>query len=59
MAIPRVRGKRREVRHMLAARSRSLLARYRQAEVNQAQCPIADALSQPKTKTADASPNLP
>src|SRR5437868_614242 len=32
MVIPRVRGKRREVRRMLAARSKELLARYRRGE---------------------------
>ena len=32
MSIPRVRGKRREVRRMLAARSKELLGRYRRGE---------------------------
>ena len=32
MVIPRVKGKRREVRRMLAQRSKELLARYRRAE---------------------------
>jgi len=59
MVIPRVRGKRREVRQMLAARSRSLLTRYRQAEVNHTKCPIATALSKAKTQTAESRPDLP
>jgi hypothetical protein len=32
MVIPRVKGKRREVRRLLAARSKELLARYRRGE---------------------------
>src|SRR5581483_10978210 len=32
MVIPRVRGKRREVRRLLAARSKELLGRYRRGE---------------------------
>ena len=32
MVIPRVKGKRREVRRMLAQRSKELLARYRRVE---------------------------
>lgn len=41
MAIPRVRGKRREVRRMLAQRSAALLARYRAGQpVDPATCPL-------------------
>lgn len=50
MAIPRVKGKRREVRRMLAARSRELLAKYRRGEPAAAGCPLARALA-----TADAA----
>jgi hypothetical protein len=45
MAIPRVKGKRREVRRMLASRSRELLERYRRAEVVENDCPLMRALA--------------
>lgn len=46
MVIPRVKGKRREVRRMLAKRSHQLLARYRGAGVCGAEgCPLQAALS--------------
>jgi len=45
MSIPRVKGERREVRRMLAQRSRLLLDRYRRAEVvPDDRCPIRTAL---------------
>jgi hypothetical protein len=45
MVIPFVKGKRREVRRMLAQRSVQLLARYRRGEiVNAGTCPLARAL---------------
>jgi len=44
MKIPRVKGKRREVRRMLAARSKELLARYRSGEPA-ASCPLSAALA--------------
>jgi len=44
MVIPRVKGKRREVRRMLAGRSKELLARYRRAESASADCPLKKAL---------------
>lgn len=45
MTIPRVKGMRREVRRLLAERSRKLLARYRSGEaIDAASCPIARAL---------------
>lgn len=54
MTIPRVKGKRREVRRMLAQRSKELLARYRRGETNSGGCPLrcqgnipAEALPQP------------
>lgn len=50
MKIPRIRGKRREVRRQLAGQSRKLLDRYRRGTVPlDSRCPIAVAL-----KTADA-----
>ncbi|MGL4423164.1 MAG: DUF2293 domain-containing protein [Gemmataceae bacterium] len=44
MTIPRVRGKRREVRRMLAQRSKTLLERYRRGESPLADCPLVKAL---------------
>jgi hypothetical protein len=38
--IPRVKGKRREVRRMLAQRSKELLARYRRGEAGGEECPL-------------------
>lgn len=46
MAIPRVKGKRREVRRMLARRSMELLARYRRDKINSEECPLARALEE-------------
>jgi hypothetical protein len=45
MAIPRVRGKRREVRRMLARRSQELLARYRRGDPVPQACPLRKALA--------------
>lgn len=47
MAIPRIKGKRREVRRMLAQRSRHLLSSYRQGVSISASCPLMIALSKP------------
>jgi hypothetical protein len=44
MKIARVKGKRREVRRMLAQRSKELLARYRRGEMNREECPLAKAI---------------
>jgi hypothetical protein len=44
MKIPRVKGKRREVRRMLAQRSKELLARYRQGEMNGEECLLRRAI---------------
>ena len=44
MVIPRVKGKRREVRRMLAGRSQQLLARYRRGEAIDQECPLRQAL---------------
>jgi hypothetical protein len=44
MVIPRVKGKRREVRRMLARRSQELLARYRRGEPVPEGCPLLGAL---------------
>lgn len=45
MRIPREKGKRREVRRMLAARSNELLARYRRGENASERCVLFAALS--------------
>ena len=51
MPIPRVKGKRREVRRMLAQRSKELLARYRRGEMNGEECPLVKALrTEPSSK---------
>lgn len=44
MKIPRVKGKRREVRRLLAQRSQELLERYRRGESSAAECPLLLAL---------------
>jgi hypothetical protein len=45
MVIPRFKGKRREVRRMLAQRSKELLARYRRGEPVPEGCPLRKALA--------------
>jgi hypothetical protein len=45
MVIPRVKGKRREVRCMLVQRSQELLARYRRGESVPEECPLRRALA--------------
>jgi hypothetical protein len=45
MVIPRVKGKRREVRRLLARRSQELLARYRRGEPVPEGCPLRKALA--------------
>ena len=44
MTIPRTKGKRREVRRMLAQRSKELLARYRRGVANGEECPLVRAI---------------
>jgi len=45
MAIPRVKGKRREIRRALARRSQELLGRYRRGERVGEECPLKRALA--------------
>lgn len=45
MTIPRVKGKRREVRQMLAKRSKQLLNEYRNGSARSENCPLEKALS--------------
>jgi hypothetical protein len=60
MVIPRVKGKRREVRRMLAQRSKELLGRYRRGEVVSGSCPLQKALPAPATRlTASETPDRP
>lgn len=54
MTIPRVKGKRREVRRLLAARSKELLSRYRSQDGNQSGCPLAAALDRIPTPDVGA-----
>jgi hypothetical protein len=44
MPIPRIKGKRREVRRMLAMRSKSLLQSYREGQLANDACPLRRAL---------------
>ena len=44
MAIPRIKGERREVRRMLAQRSKALLHEYRRGEPATVSCPLRQAL---------------
>ena len=53
MIIPRVAGQRREVRRMLAQRSKALLQAYRRSGTISASCPLKIALS----RATDASSN--
>ena len=45
MFIRRQKGMRREVRRMLAVRSKTLLERYRQGEPSVISCPLRNALN--------------
>lgn len=45
MTIPRVKGRRREVRRMLAQHSKGVLRRYRQGEPASGDCPLLHALA--------------
>ncbi len=55
MAIPRVKGKRREVRRMLAWPSHELLERYRRGESAPDRCPLKKALAGGGSGHADES----
>jgi hypothetical protein len=48
MVIPKVKGKRREVRRLLAQRSKELLARYRQGKATGEECQLERAISKEK-----------
>ena len=51
--IARVKGKRREVRRMLAEQSRRLLGQYREGRVVGETCPLRQALSKPVSPDSD------
>jgi hypothetical protein len=55
MAIPRVRGKRREIRRMLARRSHDLLDGYRRGEAVSDGCPLRTAMASGTAGQADDS----
>jgi hypothetical protein len=55
MTIPRVKGKRREVRRLLARRSHELLERYRRGEPVPEGCPLMRALPVVASGQADVS----
>lgn len=52
MKIARVKGQRREVRRMLAQRSKELLGAYRRGDAIAAACPLARALRPPQAQPA-------
>jgi hypothetical protein len=52
MVIPRLKGKRREVRRMLARRSQELLSRYRSGEPVLEGCPLRKALTNPPSPSS-------
>jgi hypothetical protein len=52
MQIARVKGRRREVRRMLAQRSKELLGSYRRGEAIASACPLARALIAPQSRSA-------
>ena len=54
MMIPRVKGKRREVRRMLAQRSQELLARYRRGGPVPEGCPLKKALTNPPAPSSQS-----
>lgn len=57
MVIPLVKGRRREVRRMLAQRSHQLLARYRQGHgIDAAACPLARALAPHRQPAVNGTP---
>ena len=49
MTVPRIKGKRREVRRILAGHSKKLLSQYRRGESATVVCPLQRALAAPTT----------
>jgi len=56
MVIPKVKGKRREIRRMLAQRSQELLQRYRRGKPISGACPLEKALMNPHSTLDETSP---
>jgi Uncharacterized conserved protein (DUF2293) len=54
MAIPRAKGRRREVRRLLARRSQELLARYRRGGPVPEGCPLRKALTNPPVPSSQS-----
>ena len=52
MKIARVKGQRREVRRMIAQRSKELLAAYRRGDSASPACPLVRALTPPQSRSA-------
>ena len=50
MMIPRMKGKRQEIRRMLARRSHELLTHYRRGEPVREDCPLKMALATSEAK---------
>ncbi len=59
LVIPRVKGKRREVRRMLAQRSKELLERYRRGQPLEEGCPLMKALADNPSQSATNQAALP
>jgi hypothetical protein len=59
MVIPRVKGQRREVRRMLAQRSKQLLQRYRRGESADTNCPLKHALTASPGQSPETPPGRP
>lgn len=49
MAIPRIKGKRREIRRLLATRSQNLLTHYRRGDTIGKNCPLEQALAKSRS----------
>ena len=56
MTIPRVKGQRREVRRMLAQRSKELLGAYRRGEAARRGCPLVNAVGETRAVARPLAP---
>ena len=50
MTVPRIKGKRRDIRRMLAQHSKELLSRYRRGAAASVECPLQRALAESSSK---------
>jgi hypothetical protein len=55
MVIPKIKGKRREIRRMLAKQSHIILARYRRNEFTEGNCVLVESLQ----KIIEQKSNIP